>query len=134
MTRDHRSPPSEDGLSIDRLLFDMIRDLMDRADDNQHLLGKMSAQVSMALEGIGSLEAHVMHLSKQGIGHTERLRRLEVGAVGKKEDTLWTATLELFGRKQQVVLLVLAILVVLGVVEPLAVKTYVLGVIGVVPN
>lgn len=120
MTRDHRSPSSEDGLPVDRLLFDLIRDLSARVDKNSYLL-------SRALAGLG-------HLSQQHVGTTERLRRLEAAKVEQKEETLWSATLELFSPRQRVVLLLLAILVLLGVVEPLTVKSYVLGVIGLPPS
>lgn len=120
MTRDRRSPPSEDGLPVDRLLFDMIRDLSLRVNENSRLLSK-------ALTGIG-------HLSQQHVGTTERLRRLEAGAVEKKETTLWAETLELFSQKQRAVLLILAVLVLLGIIEPLTVKSYVLGVIGLPPS
>lgn len=120
MTRDRRSLPSEDGLPVDRLLFDLIRDLTERVNENSRALAQ-------ALAGIG-------HLSQQHVGTTERLRRLEDGAMEKKEDTLWSATLELFSPRQRVVLLLLAVLVLLGVIEPLTVKGYVLGVIGVPPS
>lgn len=121
-------------MPTDRLLFDMIRDNTALTIDNSKLLGRLSGQVSMALAEIAKLNSHVMHLSKQGIGHTERLRRLEAGQVAKKEETLWSATLELFSPRQRVTLLLLAVLVVAGVLEPAQFKTWLLTLIGLPPS
>jgi hypothetical protein len=127
MTRDYGNR----GLSpTDDLLHRMIL-------DNTHVTRETRDMVMRGVVQTTELRHDLMHLSKQAVGLTFRVWQLEEGmrqikALPPKaqEASLWAETLGLFTKRQRIILMLLSLAVLLGLLEPVELKTAIMGFLG----